>query len=396
MNDPLLPYARHTIEEDDVAAVAAALRSDFLTTGPLVEQFERAFAAAVGASHAVACNSGTAALHLAALALDLAEGQAAVVPAVTFLATANAVRMSGAEVVLADVDKDSGLLTAETLEAARARGEANGWRVRTAFPVHLNGQVSDMNALASASERFDLHLVEDACHALGVERVGAGGRSAAACFSTHAVKTVATGEGGVVTTRDEKSAERMRRLRSHGMNRDAATFADRKQGFEGNTPNPWYYEMAEIGWNYRMPDVLCALGLSQLKKLDRSARRRREIAARYEQLLRPLAPAVRPVSAPTDSHGWHLYAILVDFPALGMTRAHFMNALRAQGIGSQVHYIPLHRQPYYRRRYGEIVLPGAEAYYARCLSIPMFPAMTDADVERVAAAVTRLVGGAAA
>jgi len=392
MSRGFLPYGRQTIEDDDVAAVAAALRADFLTTGPLVERFEQAFAERTGAKHAVACNSGTAALHLAALALDLKPGAAAVVPAMTFLATANVVRMTGAEVVFADVDPATGLLSPETLEAAFSRIDNSRLSARAALPVHLNGQVCDLAALAEIADPRSVQLVEDACHALGVNKIGAARYSAAACFSTHPVKAVTTGEGGVVTTRSAEMAERMRRLRSHGMNRDSNSFVDRAEGFEGKNPNPWYYEMTEMGWNYRLPDILCALGLAQLSKLERFHERRRELAARYDNLLAPLSPVIHPVSRGNVEHGWHLYVIHVDFPALGMTRADFMNALRDAGIGSQVHYVPLHRQPYYRDRYGDIALPGADAYYERCLSIPLFPTMRDDDVERVTAALARLAG----
>jgi UDP-4-amino-4,6-dideoxy-N-acetyl-beta-L-altrosamine transaminase len=391
MRDDFLPYGRQTIDADDIAAVAEALRSDFLTTGPRVGAFEQAFAAATGASHAVACNSGTAALHLASLALDLKDGTAAVVPAITFLSTANAVRMTGAEVVFADVDADTGLLTPETLAAACQRTDLE---LFAAFPVHLNGQVCDVESLAEAGKRNGLQLIEDACHALGVEGIGGTPHSAAACFSTHPVKAIATGEGGVVTTRDAELAARMKRLRSHGMSRDAQTFEDRALAFDGPTPNRWYYEMGEVGWNYRLPDILCALGIAQLKKLARFHERRQEIAALYERLLGPLAPALRPVSPANGVHGWHVYVIHIDYAGLGTTRERLMKTLADERIGSQVHYIPLHWQPYYRKRYGSLSLPGAEAYYERCLSIPMFPAMGDEDVERVAAALTRIVKGA--
>jgi UDP-4-amino-4,6-dideoxy-N-acetyl-beta-L-altrosamine transaminase len=392
MSDRFLPYGRQSIDDDDVAAVAAALRSDFLTTGPLVEQFEEAFAQASGAVNAVACNSGTAALHLATMAIGLGEGQAAVVPAITFLATANVVRMTGAEVVFADVDPDSGLLTEMTLADSMKR--TDGQKVTAALPVHLNGQICDMPALAAVAGKNGTRLIEDACHALGAVDVGAARHAAAACFSTHPVKAIATAEGGVVTTRDAAMAARMRRLRSHGINHDPGTFIQRDAAFEGGQPNPWHHEMPEIGWNYRIPDVLCALGISQLKKLDQFIARRRQIAAHYERLLAPLAPAIRPVARDNVLHGWHLYAIRVDFPALGTTRARFIRALRELGVGTQVHYIPLYKQPYYRQRYGEISLPGTEAYYARCLSIPMFPTMNDEDVTRVVAALGRVAGGA--
>jgi UDP-4-amino-4,6-dideoxy-N-acetyl-beta-L-altrosamine transaminase len=396
MSKGFLPYGRQTIEDDDLAAVAEALRADFITTGPLVAEFEQSFAERTGAAHAVACNSGTAALHLAALALDLKTGQAAVVPAVTFLATANVVRMTGADVVFADVDPATGLLTPETLDAALARGAAAGLASRAALPVHLNGQLCDMAGLSAVAERRGVRLVEDACHALGVQEIGAARYAEAACFSTHPVKAITTGEGGVVTTRDAGMAGRMRRLRSHGMTRDVETFADPALGFDDDAPATWYYEMPELGWNYRIPDVLCALGISQLKKLERFHSRRRELATQYERLLARLAPAIRPVSRSNVPHGWHLYVIQVDFPALGTTRARFMQALREQGVGSQVHYVPLHRQPYYRAHCGEISLPGAESYYECCLSIPLFPAMTDEDVGRVVRALADIAGKVAA
>jgi UDP-4-amino-4,6-dideoxy-N-acetyl-beta-L-altrosamine transaminase len=388
-----LPYGRQTIEDDDIAAVNAALKSDFLTGGPLVNQYEAAFAAAVGAKHAVACNSGTAALHLAILGLDIMPCDIVIVPTLTFLATANVVRMAGAEVVFADVDPNTGLLTAETFEAAIATKKNNG-RVRAAIPVHLNGQICDLRILEQIANKHQIALVEDACHALGERNVGATEHSVAACFSTHPVKAIATGEGGVVTTAEENFAARLRQLRSHGMTRTPSNFKNTDLAFSNGTPNPWYYEMQEIGWNYRLPDVLCALGISQLRKLDRFATRRREIAALYERLLMPLASAIRPVSGANAVHGWHLYAVRIDFQSLGIKRAHFMKALREEGIGTQVHYIPVHKQPYYRQLYGEISLPGADAYYQGCLSLPLFPSMSDEDVERVVSALSRIAGNA--
>jgi UDP-4-amino-4,6-dideoxy-N-acetyl-beta-L-altrosamine transaminase len=386
-----LPYGRHTIEDDDVTAVAAALRDDFLTTGPKVAEFERAFATATGARHAVACSSGTAALHLAVLTQDIGSDDAAIVPTVTFVATANVVRMVGAEVVFADVDPNTGLITAETLQAAISRVNGKGLRPRLALPVHLGGQICDMPRLATVAYAHGMTLIEDACHALGIDGIGATAHSALACFSTHPVKTIATGEGGVVVTADSALASRMRHLRSHGICHDPAQYRNRALAFEGAEVNPWYYEMTEVGWNYRIPDVLCALGISQLRKLARFYGRRAEIAALYDAGLAPLAPVLKPVPH-AGPHGWHLYAVLIDFVALGMTRGWFMKLLRDAGIGSQVHYIPVHRQLYYLERYGEQVLPGADAYYARCLSLPMFPAMSHSDVHRVVDALAQIVG----
>ena len=381
MTGPLLPYGRQTIEDDDIAAVAEALRGDFLTTGPLVERFEQAFAETVGARHAVACANGPAALHLAMLALDVRPGEAVIVPSITFLATANCARYVGAEVVFADVDPASGLMTPDTLRAAMAR--LDGRRLRAVLPVHLRGDAVELPALAALAAEAGAVLVEDAPHALGTtmdfggaeERVGDVRHSAMATFSFHPVKTIATGEGGMVTTNDPTLAERLRRLRSHGM--------VRPEGAE-----PWWYEMPEPGFNYRLPDILCALGLSQLAKLPRFADRRRALAEAYRQALAPLAPLVRPAASPPWSRPVpHLMTVLIDFPAAGRTRLQVVEALKAQGIGSQVHYIPVSRQPYYRQRYGDLALPGADAWYESCLSLPLYPGMQDADVARVVQAL---------
>jgi dTDP-4-amino-4,6-dideoxygalactose transaminase len=309
-----------------------------------------------------------------------------VVPAITFLATANAVRFTGAEVSFADVDRDSGLLTPATLAAALGKPVAG--KLKAILPVHLGGAICDMPALAALAAEQGLAVVEDACHALGATQsgasVGACAQSDFAVFSTHPVKNVTTGEGGIVTVKDEAVAKRLRRLRSHGMEHDPTRWQDPAQGTEAGAAAPWYYEMAELGYNYRLTDIACALGTSQLAKLDRFLERRTALAARYDRLLPSLSPHVRPpMRSPATQPGWHLYAVRIDFAALGTTRAAVMRALRERGIGTQVHYIPLHTQPYYRRRYGELALPGADFYYSRTLSLPLFPAMRDEEVDRV-------------
>ena len=390
----LLPYGRQTIEEDDVAAVAAVLHSDWLTCGPVVEQFEEAFARKVGAAEAVVCSSGTAALHLAGLALDLAPGDAVVVPAITFAATANAQRYCGAEVVFADVDPDTGLMTAGHLAAAVARAGHAGLRPKAVAPVHLNGQVCDMPGLAACAADLGLCMVEDACHALGAQyrvedgrrlRVGACGHAAMTVFSLHPVKTATMGEGGVVTTNDRLIAKRLRRLRTHGITRDPDAFVSPERAFDADGGlNPWYSELQELGLNYRASDIHCALGLSQLGKLDRFVNARRGLMGCYDDRLAGMAPLVTPVArAPGCSPAWHLAVALIDFAAAGIGRGLLMRRLAAYGIGTQVHYLPLHWQPYYQKRYGTRRLPGAEAYYARCLSLPLFPAMSSDDVDRV-------------
>ena len=382
----MLPYGRQTIDEDDIAAVAQALRGDFLTTGPTVEAFEDAFADQVGAQHAVACSNGTAALHLAMLALEVQPGEAVIAPSITFLATANCARFVGAEVVFADVDPQTGLMTPDTLAEAMTR--LDGRRLRAVLPVHLRGDAAELPALEAMAKSANAVLVEDAPHALGsslkfgnsVQRVGDCAHSAMATFSFHPVKTIATGEGGMVTTNDARLAERLRRLRSHGMIRP-------------QDGDPWWYEMPEIGFNYRLPDILCALGISQLAKLDAFAARRRALAARYEEALKPLAPLVVQASRPDWSDPvLHLMVALIDFQAAGRTRREVVEALRARGVGTQVHYIPVHTQPYYRERYGERELPGASAWYERCLSLPLYPGMADDDVDRVVAALADVLG----
>jgi len=377
VTEGFLPYGRQTIEDDDIAAVAAALRGDYLTTGPTVEAFETAFREVVGAEHAVACSNGTAALHMAMLAARIGPGDVCIVPSITFLATANCAAYVGADVVFADVGPDSGLMTAETL--AQALHRAKGRRVRAVLPVHLRGDVCDVPALAALAGEAGAILVEDAPHALGsslkvgnhVARVGDGAHSSMATFSFHPVKTIATGEGGMVTTNDADLAGRLRLARSHGMTRTPGA-------------DPWLYEMAEPGFNYRLPDINCALGLSQLAKLPRFMGRRRTLAALYETALEPLAPTVRLAARPEGSDPvLHLLTVLIDFEAAGTSRRQVVEALAAQGIGSQVHYIPVHSQPYWQARNGPLDLPGAQAWYDRCLSLPLYPSMDDGDVARV-------------
>jgi UDP-4-amino-4,6-dideoxy-N-acetyl-beta-L-altrosamine transaminase len=386
MADAVLPYGRQTIDDDDIAAVAEALRGDFLTTGPTVDAFERAFAETVGARHAVACANGTAALHLAMLALDVKPGEAVIAPSITFLATANCARYVGADVVFADVDPDTGLMTPATLSEALDRLE--GRKLRAVLPVHLRGDAAELPALSELAASAGAVLVEDAPHALGTtmtfgnvaETVGDVRHSAMATCSFHPVKTIATGEGGMVTTNDPALAERLRVLRSHGMVRPAGA-------------EPWWYEMPEPGFNYRLPDILCALGLSQLKKLPHFAERRRALAIAYREQLAALSPLVRQAAQPAWSDPvLHLMTVLIDFEAAGRSRLQVVEALKARGVGSQVHYIPVHRQPYYRDLYGQLDLPGAEAWYARCLSLPLYPGMEDGDVAKVVSALKAALG----
>jgi len=384
---PFLSYGRQAIDDDDIAAVVDVLRSDMLTTGPMVDRLEAALAERIGVKHAVVCNSGTAALYLAARGAGIGPGDTVIVPAITFVATASANVLAGADVVFADVDPATGLMEAKHLEAALTAAPRG--RTKAVLPVHLGGRVADLAALQAVAAKHGAAIIEDACHALGTTygagaEIGACRDSLAACFSFHPVKTIAMGEGGAVTTNSPELADEARRLRNHGMDRRAETIENRDLGFDGNGDvNPWYYEVAEISHNLRASDINCALALSQLRKLDGFVARRRELMAHYAAQLAGFAPNIRLIApGPDVQPGWHLCGVLVDFDAIGMTRRELMARLSKRGIGSQVHYIPVNLQPFYRRK-GAGDLPGARAYYSRALSLPLFAGMTVADVDRV-------------
>jgi UDP-4-amino-4,6-dideoxy-N-acetyl-beta-L-altrosamine transaminase len=400
----MIPYGRQTIEDDDVAAVAEAMRSGFLTTGPAVEAFERAFREHTGAADAVACANGTAALHLTTMALGLRPGDVAIVPAMTFLSTANAVGFQGARVVFADVDPETGLMRPEDLDEALDRGRHLG-EVKAVLAVHLNGQCADMPRIAERARAAGAAVVEDSCHAIGGHTTGPDGGPTPvgscafadmASFSFHPVKTITMGEGGAVTFADPDLAAAVRRLRTHGMERKPERFQRRDAAFGADgQPHPWFYEMQQLGHNFRASDVQCALGLSQLRKLDRFVAARRSLSARYDGQLAPLSPTVRPIARRTgeaERPAWHLYAVLIDYAAAGTTRARLMHALREEGIGTQVHYIPVPEQPYWAARTDRRTFPGAQAYYRQVLSLPLFPAMAEADVDRVVDALARHLG----
>jgi len=395
-----LPYARQMIDDDDIAAVVKVLGSDWLTTGPSISAFEQALSEVVGSRGAAVCSSGTAALHVSALAIGLGPGDRAVVPSLSFLATANAVRYVGAEVVFADVDPGSGLMGADDL--ATALNTTQDGSVRAVFPVHLNGQSAEMSAIAGIAREREIMIIEDASHALGTRFIEPDGTAAdvggcrhsdMAVFSFHPAKTIAMGEGGAITSNGTELLARSRRLRNHGMVREPSSFQQRDLAFEEGELNAWYYEMSELGFNYRASDLNCALGLSQLSKLHWFARKRRALATHYDGLLADLAPIVRPLDRVSQCRpAWHLYVVHVNFGSAKKSRAATMRELRGHGIGTQVHYLPLHMQPYYRARYGDQKLPGAEQYYATALSLPLHVNMEEEDVELVVARLAETLG----
>lgn len=382
-----ISYGRQQIDDDDKAAVVAALNGDHLTQGPLVERFEAAFAERVGARFAVAVSNGTAALHIACMAAEIGPGQKVVTSDLTFLASASAPLICGADVRLADVDAHNLCLSEDTVAQSMP-----GVRPDAIIPVHFAGVPAPMAGL----RRQAGIIIEDAAHALGAKHedgsdVGSCSSSDMCIFSFHPVKTITTGEGGMVTTNDADLARRLRLMRNHGIERDPRFF----QVSHGEDAGPWSYEQQEVGLNYRLTDIQAALGISQLTKLDRFLSRRREIAARYDKAFAK-SSVIKPMQADEDFRrrsGHHLYVVEIDFGEIGVNRTGVIESLREKGIGTQVHYIPLHRQPSHLRRgvSGSEMFPNTEAYYRKCLSIPLFPGLTDDEVEYVVSSMLDVV-----
>lgn len=375
-----LPYGRQSIEEADIAAVVATLRSDWLTTGPKVDEFEHAFAAYVGAKHAIAFSNGTAALHGACFAAGLSPGDEAITTPMTFCATSNAVLYQGARPVFADVRPDT-LNLDPALTAAKITP-----RTRAILPVDFTGNPAEVDAFLALAAEHKLTIIEDAAHAVGAEWQGrrVGSMAHMTTFSFHPVKHLTTAEGGMVTTSDDALATRLRTFRNHGITRDS-----RQRELAGD----WFYEMAELGFNYRLPDIACALGLSQLQRIEANLARRRAIAAQYDAAFAALPQVGTPKTLPAANPAWHLYPVQFDLTLLNATRGEIFRALRAENIGVNVHYIPVHLHPYYRQHVGTAPgdCPIAEAAYEHLISLPMFHGMSDADVDDTITAVRKVV-----
>lgn len=390
-----LPYGRQSIADSDIEAVVEALRSDYLTTGPMVDRFERELAATVGAKEAVVVSNGTAALHLAVLTQDLTPNDVVIVPSITFAASANCVAYCGAQVIFADADPLTGLITDAAFDAALARIGPDQ-RFAGAIPVHYAGRPVDLSHISAVCREREAFLIEDACHALGTTgpqgSAGSCTASDMAIFSFHPVKTLTTGEGGAITTNDPELARRLRLLRSHGIERDPARFEGLGYGDSDDT-GPWVYEMQALGFNYRLPDLNCALGVAQLKRLPWFVERRKALVAAYQAALAQTnLPVAWTPPAEGDDPVLHLFAPRIDFAAVGKTRAEVMAALRERGIGTQVHYIPVHRQPYWQtRQLSARDLPGADEFYRSTLSLPLYPDMSDADPARVIEALKEVL-----
>ena len=376
----MIPYGRQDIDESDIAAVVAALRSDFLTQGPAIEAFETAMAHYTGARHAVALSNATAALHIACLALGLGPGKRLWTSPNTFVASANCARYCGASVDFVDTDPATYNMSVDALGEKLERAKRANALPDVVVPVHFAGQSCPMRAIAELAEMYGFAVLEDASHAVGADylagKVGGCRFSDAAVFSFHPVKLLTTGEGGLVLTNDGDLAKRVARLRSHGITRSPDEMQAPGDG-------GWYYEQIELGYNYRMTDLQAALGSSQLRRLNGFLARRRELARRYDEILGNL-PLTRPWQDPDGVSAFHLYPIWVDPGADGKRRARVFKHLRETGIGVQVHYIPVHLQPYYRalgHKPGDY--PNAERYYAGAISLPLFTRLTNAEQDEV-------------
>ena len=374
-----LPYGRQSVDDADIEAVVEVLRSDWLTTGPKVGEFEEAFAARVGAAHAVSFSSGTAALHAAAFAAGLKAGDEAITTPMTFVATANCVLYQDATPVFADVCADTLNLDPDEITKKISA------KTRVVLPVDYAGHPADMPRILEAARHHGLIVIEDACHALGAEFEGkrVGSIADMTVFSFHPVKHITTGDGGMVATNNAQFAETLRRFRNHGISSDAR---------QRQSAGQWHYEMVLLGFNYRLPDIVCALGIQQLKRLDANLVWRREIAAQYTAAFCDIPGVSAPTVRPDANPAWHLYPIRLDLEKLTADRAQIFRALRAENIGVNVHYIPVHTHPYYRDRFGVLggEVPVAEDAYARLISLPMFHGMSGQDVRDVIAAVTKV------
>jgi len=381
----MIPYGRQDITRADIDAVMGVLQSDFLTQGPMVPRFEQAVAEHVGARHAIAVNSATSALHIACLTLGLGPGDWLWTTPITFVASANCALYCGAQVDFVDIDPRSYNLCPQALERKLIAAREAGRLPKVVVAVHLCGQPCDMAAIHALGQRFGFKIIEDASHAIGGkyrgEFIGSGRYSDITVFSFHPVKIITTAEGGMALTNDVDLANKMALLRSHGITRDPAQMTHVPDG-------PWYYQQIDLGFNYRMTELQAALGVSQMARLDQYVARRHELAARYDALLADL-PVTRPWQHPNSYSGLHLYVVRLQLDQIGKAHRTVFDALREQGIGVNLHYIPVHTQPYYQQmgfKTGDF--PEAERYYAEAISLPMFQTMSEAQQDAVVAAVS--------
>ncbi|KRW62288.1 UDP-4-amino-4,6-dideoxy-N-acetyl-beta-L-altrosamine transaminase [Pseudomonas sp. TTU2014-080ASC] len=376
----MIPYGRQDITQTDIDAVVNVLQSDFLTQGPMVPRFEQRVAEHVGAKHALAVNSATSALHIACLALGLGAGDWLWTTPVTFVASANCGLYCGSKVDFVDIDPRTYNLCPQALERKLLQAEQQGRLPKVLVAVHLCGQPCDMQAISALAQRFGFKVIEDASHAIGgkyqSEFIGNGRYSDITIFSFHPVKIITTAEGGMALTNDDALAARMALLRSHGITRDPRLMTHEADG-------PWYYQQIDLGFNYRMTELQAALGVTQMERLDQFVARRHELARRYDQLLEGL-PVTIPWQHPDSYSGLHLYVIRLRLDQIKCSHREVFESLREQGIGVNLHYIPVHTQPYYQQmgfKAGDF--PEAECYYSEAISLPMFQTLTESQQDKV-------------
>lgn len=384
----MIPYGKQDITQGDIDAVIEVLGSDFLTQGPVIPRFEDAVKTSVGAGFSVAVNSATSALHIACLALDLGPGDRLWTSPITFVASANCALYCNALVDFVDIDPTTYNLCPQALEQKLIAAELAGVLPKIVVPVHLAGQSCDMKAIKALSNRFGFRIIEDASHAIGAaygdEKVGSCHYSDITVFSFHPVKIITTAEGGMAVTNDPVLAGKMERLRSHGITRDPHLMTHTPHG-------PWYYQQIELGFNYRMTEMQAALGCSQMTRLHEFIERRQQLAAQYAELLNDL-PLMLPYQLETTASSWHLYIIRLQLSELSKSHLEVFNELRSAGIGVNLHYIPVHLQPYYRQMgFADGDFPHAEQYYQEAISIPLFHAMTDEQQLQVATSLRRIL-----
>lgn len=384
-----IPYGRQTISEADIQAVVDVLRSDFLTQGPVVPAFENAIATYCGASYAIAVNSATSALHIACLALGVGVGDIVWTSPITFVASANCARYCGAEVEFVDIDSRTYNMSVADLKEKLVQAELAGKLPKVVIPVHLCGQPCEMEEIHALSKKYGFHIIEDASHAIGGRYkngpIGDGRYSDITVFSFHPVKIITTGEGGMAVTNNQALAAHMARLRSHGITRAAAEMTQVPDG-------PWYYQQIELGFNYRMTDIQAALGLSQIQRLDEFVVKRHEVAKNYNDLLKE-CPIVVPWQHPDSYSAFHLYVIRLELDAIGVSHREVFERLRVAGIGVNLHYIPIYRQPYYASQEGRACnFPEAENYYAEAISLPMYPTLTLGQQQEIVHRLTTPIG----
>jgi UDP-4-amino-4,6-dideoxy-N-acetyl-beta-L-altrosamine transaminase len=381
-----IPYGRQWIDRDDERAVLKVLKSDFITQGPVIAEFEEIIRKHTGAKYCVAVANGTAALHIAVQALRIPRGKTGIASPITFVASANCLLYNGLKPAFADIDVRTYNIDPAKIAKKITRSTS------LIIPVHFAGQPADMKEIHRIARKRGCHIIEDAAHAIGSRYendhpVGNCEYSDMTIFSFHPVKTVTTGEGGAITTNNEDLYRRLFMLRTHGITKDPSVMTQ--------NPGPWYYEMHDLGFNYRLTDIQAALGISQMTRLDRYIERRRDIVARYNQAFKNENWAVIPYERPDVLSAFHLYVIQIDFDKIGKTRKDVMEALKKKNIGTQVHYIPVHTQPYYRKhfKFRNSDFPIAEAFYKRALSLPLYPRMTNADMDYVIRNLKKIVKG---